>query len=234
MRSVWLGTVPYLTALALQEQLVQEKIAEKKLGIQESEDGTLLLLEHPSVFTYHHENNLETCIYGRKENFLAWARERGIEVLETGRGGQLTYHGAGQLIGYCIMPIPDADPDPSIQGFIKTLARGITCTLAEYGVRSHFEGTGVWVKDKKICSIGIRVRRWISFHGFALNLTEEPLFYFKRIRPCGLPHGHIMASLSEYADVSLKRVVEDISCNIATAFGKRVRIVKPCELGELT
>ena len=173
MSELWvcnLGLVPYLEALALQESL---RAARQTNEIPD----TLLLLEHPAVYTRGRRTSAEELPLG--EAFYA---AQGIEVLDTDRGGKLTYHGPGQLVGYPIMRIGD------IIGYLRTMERAIVAALAQEGIRARGGGdrpTGVWVAGHKIASIGVHVSRRVSTHGFAVN-AENDLEPFEWIVPCGL------------------------------------------------
>ena len=173
VRCFELGTVPYANALALQHQLV----AEQKEG---KGQDSLLLLEHPPVFTLGRS--------GKEEHILAsreFLDEIGIEVHRVERGGDVTYHGPGQLVGY---PIIDLRPDRcDIHRYVRDLEEVMIATAAAFGVRAgRVEGlTGAWVGQDKLAAIGVRISRWITSHGFALNLTTD-LAYFGHIVPCGL------------------------------------------------
>ncbi len=169
-----LGTVSYADALALQAELV----AQRRAG--EIPD-TLLLLEHPHVITKGSGS--------RDENVVVSAEERaarGIELFESGRGGDVTYHGPGQLVGY---PILDLKPDRcDLHRYLRDLEEVLIGVLAEFGLDGgRKEGlTGVWAGDRKLAAIGVRVSSgWITSHGFALNVSTD-LSFFQTIIPCGI------------------------------------------------
>jgi lipoyl(octanoyl) transferase len=167
------GRVPYAEALAWQQRLHE---ARKR---DEVED-TLLLLEHPHAIT------LGTS--ARKANIVASPEllsARGVEVFETGRGGDVTYHGPGQVVGY---PIISLAPDRcDIRRYVRDLQETLIRAAADFGVAAvrHPEHIGVWVGDEKLAAIGIRVSRWVTMHGFAFNVTTD-LDYFRLIVPCGI------------------------------------------------
>ena len=170
----WLGRVPYGEALALQGRLVGER------GSGSIPD-TLLLLEHPHVIT------LGTA--SRPEHVLANGRERAersIELFETGRGGDVTYHGPGLLVGY---PILDLIADRrDLHRYLRDLEEVLIRAVATWGVTAHrAEGlTGVWTQGGKVAAIGVRVSSgWITSHGFALNVHTD-LSFFRTIVPCGI------------------------------------------------
>ncbi len=170
-----LGRVPYAEALALQRQLVIER-RDGRVG------DLLLLVEHPHVLTLGVRGD------GGRSHILAadeLLASRGVEVHEAGRGGDVTYHGPGQLVGY---PILDLNPDRrDVHRYVRDLEEVLIRLLDDYGVSAgRVAGlTGVWVGDDKVAAIGVRIARWITSHGFALNVTTD-LSYFDLIVPCGI------------------------------------------------
>jgi lipoyl(octanoyl) transferase len=179
-----LGLIAYADALELQAELV----ASRRAG--EIPD-TLLLLEHPHVITLGSGSHEENVLVSAEER-----AERGIELFETGRGGDVTYHGPGQLVGY---PILDLKPDrQDLHRYLRDLEEVLIGVLGEFGLRgSRKEGlTGVWVDDRKLAAIGVRVSSgWITSHGFALNVNTD-LSFFGAIVPCGI-RDHGVGSISE-------------------------------------
>lgn len=173
------GLVPYETALTLQAELV----AARKAG---TITDTLLLLQHPPVIT------LGVKVRQSREHVLATDAElgaEGIALFEAGRGGDVTYHGPGQLVGY---PILDLKPDRmDAHRYVRDLEEVLIGVCADHGlVAGRKTGlTGVWVGDEKVAAIGVRLSRWVTSHGFALNVTTD-LRHFGLIVPCGIPdHG---------------------------------------------
>ena len=170
-----LGRVPYEDALALQRELVAERQA-GRIGDQ------LLLVEHPHVLTLGVRGD------GGRSHILAPPEEldaRSVSVFETGRGGDITYHGPGQLVGY---PIIDLKPDRrDVHRYVRDLEEVLIRVAADYGIAAGREPglTGVWVGQSKLAAIGVRIARWVTSHGFALNVTTD-LDYFKLIVPCGV------------------------------------------------
>lgn len=169
-----LGTIPYRDALAIQAEIHAKRQAEEA-------PDTLLMLEHPPVYTRGRrasdgELSLGEDVY----------RARGIEIVPTDRGGKVTYHGPGQLVGYPIMRVSD------IGAHLRKMEAAIVAALAEYRIEARsrctegIDYTGVWVADRKIASIGVHVSRGVSTHGFAVNVTND-LAPFTWIVPCGLP-----------------------------------------------
>ena len=172
----FLGRVPYAPTVALQEKLRDD--VRHGRGPEH-----LLLLEHPPVFTLG-RNASPTGVLADD----AWLAERGVEVHQASRGGQVTYHGPGQLVGY---PVVNLDPDRrDVRRFVRDLQEALIRTLADLGITARRrEGqayVGVWVGDAKIASIGVHLARWISIHGFALNVSTD-LDFFSGIVACGLP-----------------------------------------------
>ena len=141
-----------------------------------------MLLEHPHVYTVGRSSGREDILADR-----AWLEARGVAVADCDRGGQVTYHGPGQLVGY---PVIDLDPDRrDLRRYVRDLEEVLVRTLRDLGVESRAgsssETVGVWVGERKIASLGVHVRRWVTTHGFALNLTTD-LDYFSGIVACGL------------------------------------------------
>lgn len=173
VRASWLGSVPYRQAWALQAELVRE------LRSGEGED-TLLLLEHPHVFTMGKAASPEHLLWDEEER----ARRR-VEVVWSDRGGEATYHGPGQLVGYPIVDLQHLGL--TIPEYLARLERSLIAYLAELGIDSEPGEpglTGVWKDGEKLAAIGIKLNRSVVSHGFALNLTTD-LGYFAGIVPCG-------------------------------------------------
>jgi lipoyl(octanoyl) transferase len=170
-----LGLVPYGEALALQRRLVEERRA----GLCED---VLLLVEHPPVLTLGVKGD------GGRSHVLAPAETlaaHGIEIFETGRGGDVTYHGPGQLVGY---PIIDLRPDRcDVHRYVRDLEEVLMRVAGDFGIEAaRVPGlTGIWVGREKLAAIGVRISRWITSHGFAFNV-ETNLDHFNLIVPCGI------------------------------------------------
>jgi lipoyl(octanoyl) transferase len=168
------GLTGYGEALSLQRSLAQERASGKLT------DDLLILLEHPRVITLGRGASRSNVSV--EPELL---RERGIEVYEIERGGDVTYHGPGQLVGYPIIDLHRHRPD--LHWYLRQLEEVLIRALARFGVAgTRVPGlTGVWVEDRKIASIGVHVTRWVTFHGFALNVTTD-LSDFDLIVPCGI------------------------------------------------
>jgi lipoyl(octanoyl) transferase len=170
----WLGRVPYADGLALQERTVRER----RDGVV---PDTLLLLEHPPVITLGRGSHAEHVLLDDTER-----DRRGIELFECGRGGDVTFHGPGQLVGYPILALTGRRRDA--HRYLRDLESALIDAVAGLGVRAgRVEGlTGIWVGDEKLAAIGVRLSTgWITSHGFALNVSTD-LAGFSTIVPCGI------------------------------------------------
>jgi lipoyl(octanoyl) transferase len=203
-----LGTVPYAEALRLQRELVEERRAGNVPDL-------LLLLQHPPVITLGVKGD------GGRANVLVSDRrlaELGVQVSETGRGGDVTYHGPGQIVGY---PILDLKPDRcDVHRYVRDLEDVMIRVCADYGVDAgRIKGlTGTWVGSEKIGAIGVRISRWITSHGFAFNVNTN-LNDFQLIVPCGITD-HGVASLEKATGRTLSTAeVEDrVAVQFAAVF----------------
>jgi lipoyl(octanoyl) transferase len=211
-----LGRLAYADGLRLQEELVRRR-TEGAIPDQ------LLLVEHPHVLTLGRGARPENVLAGRER--LA---ELGVEVHETGRGGDVTYHGPGQLVAY---PILDLAPDRcDLHRYVRDLERVLLGVLADYGVRGHVVPgrTGVWVAraglpEAKVGAIGVRVARWVTSHGIALNVRTD-LRWFGLIVPCGLA-GSAVTSLAELRPddpPTLADAGDRFAAHFARVFGRRL------------
>jgi lipoyl(octanoyl) transferase len=216
-----LGLVPYSDGIAIQETLRERRLAGEL-------PDTLLLLEHPPVYTRGRRSGAEDLPLG--EDFY---RTKGIDIHTTDRGGKLTYHAPGQLVGYPIMGITD------VGDYLRTMEDAILAALAEEGVQGrsrHEEGidyTGVWVEDRKIASIGVHVARGITTHGFAVNVTND-LEPFSWVVACGLPEvamTSLARELGAPGATGLACFRRRIAFHFANAHGRRQRLVSPWRLG---
>jgi lipoyl(octanoyl) transferase len=207
-----LGRVDYGRALELQQQAA----ADRKLGRIRDQ---LLLLEHPHVITLGRN--------GRMENLLASGEilERsGIGFYPTDRGGDVTYHGPGQLVGYPIVDLREWKRD--VGAYVRAIEQCIIDTLADYGIAAGRipKLTGVWVDDRKIAAIGVHLSRWVTSHGFALNVNTD-LSYFQYIIPCGLTK-----PVTSMAALGVRAGLGEVSERFARHFGR----IFECEMVEET
>ncbi len=216
---VHLGVVEYRKAHALQERLRAARLAG-------ATGDTLLLLEHPPVYTRGRRPDPGGLPRGED-----WYRRQGIDVVETRRGGRATYHGPGQLVGYPIMATTD------VVAFVRTMERALVAALADEGLAAHTrtdEGadyTGVWIAERKVASIGLHVTRGITTHGFAVNVTND-LQPFEWIVACGLPEVRMTSVQREQ-----RRVDDPMPCfrrrvghRFAEAHGRRQRLLSAARL----
>ncbi len=219
-----LGLVPYLEALALQRALVERRRAGEI-------DDSLLLLEHPHVLTLGVRGD------GGRSHILASAdtlSSLGVEVHETGRGGDITYHGPGQIVGY---PIVDLKPDRcDVHRYVRDLEEVLIRTAADFGIDAgRVQGlTGVWVGREKLAAIGVRLSRWITSHGFAFNVTTD-LDYFNLIVPCGIVNRGVTSVERLLGRPVSSAAVEDaIAAHFCDVFERtRVRIATQDDLKPL-
>ena len=201
-----LGLVPYWIALDRQRELV---VARQSGDVTDQ----LLLLEHPAVITVGVSGR------GNRNHVLASAAElsdRGIDVLDVSRGGSVTYHGPGQLVGY---PVIDLKPDRcDVHGYVRDLEEVLIRAMASFGViAQRVRGlTGVWVGNDKLAAIGVRLSRWVTSHGFALNVTAD-LEQFRLIVPCGL-EGRGVTSLEQITGAVPTRF--DLETAVANEFAR--------------
>jgi lipoyl(octanoyl) transferase len=215
------GTVPYREALAIQADYQARRQADEIAD-------TLLLLEHPPVYTRGRRSLDGELSLG--EDFY---RERGIEIVPTDRGGRVTYHGPGQLVGYPIMRVTD------IGVHLRTMEKVIVAALAEYGIEARsrceegIDYTGVWVEDRKIASIGVHLSRGISTHGFAVNVVND-LEPFEWIVPCGLPDVTMTSLANELGHDpvgGLDAFAERVAQRFCEAHGRHPLVVSPEIIG---
>ena len=199
LRARWLGRVRYPDALALQR------------GLFASDGRYLLLLEHPHVYTMG--------VRADPAHVLVDPPSVGAELVDADRGGDVTYHGPGQLVGYPIVDVP-MGPD-AIPTYVHTVEQLVIDVLADIGLpgATRLPGyPGVWVDDRKICAIGVRVSRGRSMHGFALNVDPE-LSYFSHIVPCGIPDKQVTSVAAEGVDVPMSEVVDAVVARATALWG---------------
>jgi lipoyl(octanoyl) transferase len=207
-----LGRIGYAEGVELQKALVQQRVAGEI-------DDTLLFVEHPPVIT------LGVKTRGNFTNIRAGAdalAARGVDVHESGRGGDVTFHGPGQLVGY---PIIDLKPDrQDVHRYVRDLEEVLIRTAADFGIEAgRVKGySGAWVGDVKLAAIGVRISRWVTSHGFALNVTTD-LSGFDLIVPCGIADRGV-TSLSALLgrDVGMADVERSVIAHFAAVFGRDV------------
>jgi len=200
-----LGRLRYAEALALQ----QDAVARRKQGLISDQ---LLFVEHPHVITLGRNGNRENLL--AHEDLLQRA---GIEFHSTNRGGDITYHGPGQVVGYPILDLREWKRD--VVAYVRAIERVIIDALAEFGIQAGLQPgmTGVWVDGKKVAAIGVHISRWVTSHGFALNHTTD-LSYFQYIVPCGLTKP--VTSIQELGvTVGREEVLAALSRSFAQNFG---------------
>jgi lipoyl(octanoyl) transferase len=216
-----LGEIGYREALALQERV-------RDARQQELIPDTLLLLEHnPAVYTRGRRSGPDELSMGAE-----WYAARGIEIIETDRGGKVTYHGPGQLVGYPIVRVAD------VVAYVRLLEQTLVGALAQVGIAARArdaEGpdyTGVWVENRKIASIGVHVARGVTTHGFAINVAADALEPFSWVVACGLPDVQMTAIERERGDtaISLLSFGELAAASLAGALGHEARPVSRDEL----
>lgn len=205
----WLGRISYEAGLELQESLLSAKVAGDP-------DNHLLLLEHEPVYTMGRSRDDSSL---REESILPHPVHR------TNRGGQATYHGPGQLVGYPVLDLSLFGRD--LHDYLRFLEEVLITLLSRHGIAGgRMEGkTGVWVGQKKIASLGVGVRKWISMHGFAINICGD-LSAFNHITPCGLP-GVLMTSLE--AEGAKNVSVESCAEEVAEIFNELLQKDSPAE-----
>jgi lipoyl(octanoyl) transferase len=214
-----LGTIEYRSALALQERI--------RAARQEDElPDVLLTLEHWPVITRGRRSSAAELPMGED-----WYLMQGIEIVDTNRGGKVTYHGPGQLVGYPIVRVDD------VVAYVRTLEQALVAALREEGIRARArtadgpDFTGVWVEDRKIASIGVHTQRGVTTHGFAVNV-ENDLQPFGYIVPCGLDGVQMTSIIKE-----TRRLAGQLPCfrkraadQVAQALGRRQRLVSLARL----
>jgi lipoyl(octanoyl) transferase len=237
-----LGQMDYQSAWDYQEKLLQENVRRKSevrsqmlaagvtqsdLGSQTSDSDTqhyLLFVEHPSVYTLGKSGNMENVLINEEMRSA-----QGIEFFRTNRGGDITFHGPQQIVGYPILDLEKFYTD--IGKYLRNLEEVIIQTLAEYGIkgdRSPGE-TGVWIdpdvkgKERKICAIGVRSSRWITMHGFAFNVNTD-LSYFNNIIPCGIGNKQVTSLKKELGrEMDFEEAKEKVKMNFEKVFDVELR-----------
>ena len=210
-----LGMIDFQAAYDLQRRLHEQVVAG---GLPD----LLLLLEHPHVYTLGRR--------GKESDVLTSQGvldELGVETHEADRGGETTYHGPGQLVGYPILNLRRWGG--GVRDYVETLEQALIGALGEFGIVAHSEGkpTGVWVDDRKIAAIGVRVSRSVTMHGFALNVSSD-LSFFDHIVPCGMPGVQVISMAQELdRDVAVSDVMPALIQAFGCQFGMRMETASP-------
>jgi len=212
LRSAWLGRLDYLDAWRLQSAVATR--------VRNGDDERLLLLEHDPVYTIGRRGTTEHLLAAPEE-----LRRAGASAYRVDRGGDITYHGPGQLVGYPVVRLGDA---PDLTGYVRAIESALVDALASYGVAARTERgkTGVWVElpesgaPAKIAAIGVRVSRGVTTHGFALNVTTD-IAAFERMIPCGFEHE--VASLERLGvSADTREVADRAAAALADRLGRRL------------
>jgi lipoate-protein ligase B len=213
-----LGCVPYREGVALQERVREARQAGAVPDV-------LLCLEHPPVYTLGRRSAPSDLPRGEE-----WCRAQGIDVCPTDRGGRVTYHGPGQLVGYPILAVDD------VVGYVRTLERALVAALDDAGIAARTrtdEGadyTGVWVGERKIASIGVHVAGGVTTHGFAVNVDND-LEPFQWVVACGLPTVRMTSVREENGTDGVRCFRRRAAFRLAQALGRRQRLVGPGRIG---
>jgi lipoyl(octanoyl) transferase len=228
-----LGRIEYKDAWDFQENLLQENLDIKKNNrdkelahsdeLPEETKNHFILCEHSPVFTLGKSGHIENLLVNND-----YLKEKGISFFKTNRGGDITFHGPEQIVGYPILDLERIKPD--IVLYMRNLEEVIIRTIAEYGIASErTEGeTGVWIdkdiphKARKICAMGVRTSRWITMHGFALNVNTD-LTYFNMIVPCGIEHKQVTSMEKELGrKMDIKEVENKIRKHFEVVFDVKI------------
>jgi len=201
-----LGMIDYKNALELQLSLL-EKRKHGEIG------DTILLLEHPPTYTIGRKGNIKNLLIDS-----ANLKKRGIHFERVSRGGDITFHGPGQLVGYPIIDLNNFNRD--VHRFLRKLEEAIILTLSEFGINGERipELTGVWVGEEKIASIGVGIKKWITYHGFALNVNND-LTCFDKIVACGIPNVKITSMERKLGTKDGMKMIE-VENSVIKAFKK--------------
>lgn len=222
-----LGKRAYKEVWDLQEALLQENLRQKSAyramqGTDDKQAPTkhyLLMVEHPPVFTLGKSGSIQNILISDEER-----RARGIEFFHINRGGDITFHGPQQIVGYPILDLEKFKTDIGL--YLRQLEEVIILTLAHYGLKGERSAgeTGVWLdphikgRERKICAMGVRCSRWITMHGFALNVNTD-LSYFNYIIPCGIQHKQVTSLQKELgASVNFEEVKQVVLRNFEKVF----------------
>ena len=215
-----LGKMPYQAAWDYQEKLLQENVKRKStVGGQQLTVNHLLFVEHPPVYTLGKSGNMDNVLMSDDE-----LQANNIEFFHTNRGGDITFHGPEQIVGYPILDLEKFYTD--IGKYLRNIEEVIILTMAEYGIKGDRSSgeTGVWIepgvpgKERKICAIGVRCSRWITMHGFAFNVNTD-LSYFNNIIPCGIVNKQVTSMQKELGhSLDMQEVKEKVKSNFERVF----------------
>lgn len=207
LRATWLGRIGYVDGWRLQEAVATR--------VRSGEDGRVLLLEHDPVYTIGRRGSLDHLLVDLRE-----LRGLGASVYKVDRGGDITYHGPGQLVGYPIIPLGEG---PDLVRYVRGMENAIIDALGTFGIVARAERgkTGVWVdlrdgRPAKICAIGVRVSRGVTTHGFALNVTTD-IAAFARMVPCGFMH-----EVASFERLGVPADVGDVTRRVVDALGRHL------------
>jgi lipoyl(octanoyl) transferase len=212
-----LGWMEYQTAWDYQETLLRENVAGK--AQLSSTTNYLLFVEHPPVYTLGKSGSIDNVLIGEEER-----QTKGIGFYHTNRGGDITFHGPEQIVGYPILDLEKFYTD--IGKYLRNLEEVIIATMAEYGLKGERSPgeTGVWMdaavpgKERKICAMGIRCSRWVTMHGFAFNVNTD-LTYFDHIVPCGIQNKQVTSLQKELGrSLDINEVKEKLKLNFEKVF----------------
>jgi lipoate-protein ligase B len=212
------GITAYRDAWDLQKRLVEMRFKNRISDI-------LILTEHNPVITMGRATEKSNLLLSPEE-----LKQRGVEAYEIERGGDITFHGPGQLVAYPIIDLNERGRD--LHRYLRDLERVVIATLADLGIEAGLKSglTGVWANDHKLAAIGVAVKRWIAYHGLALNVSTD-LDYFKYINPCGIteyPVGSVESVLGRKVDFD--KVADLLADNFAAPFGYKIEMVSQDEL----
>ena len=189
----WLGIQPYMPIWKLQKELHEKRIAGEITDV-------VLLLEHYHVYTFGKNAD---------KNHLLDSKPKNTEVVQIDRGGEVTYHGPGQLVGYPIVDLHDYYM--SVTWYMRTLESIMIHCLKKFNIKSSAKPglAGVWIEDEKICAMGVRMSRWVTMHGFALNLNPD-MKYFDGMIPCGIKEYGVTSLFEQMINIEMHTLVEHI------------------------
>lgn len=217
-----LGLIEYKKAWVYQEKIFNKTLAIKSInrkeGLNKKTENHLIFCEHPHVYTLGNRGNKENLLVN--EDYL---KKRGAAFYKTNRGGDVTYHGPGQIVGYPIFDLDTFFND--IHKYLRLLEESVILTLKEYSINSDrsIGETGVWLDvgrptARKICALGVKTSRWVSMHGFAFNINTD-LSYFENIIPCGITDKKVTSLEYEIGEkIDIEKVKSRLKSNIERIF----------------